>query len=448
MSYTKDNATLKVAELFAGVGGFRLGLESVHGTPFEVTFSNQFEPSKKVQHASNIYKAHWPEKTHVNQDIFAVLASESGQRAIRAASPDLLCGGFPCQDYSVAKPLSKSDGLTGKKGVLWWAIAALLKQRNMDGEPVKYVMLENVDRLISSPASCKGRDFAVILATLNSLGYSAEWRIVNAADYGYAQRRRRIFIVAYHRSTRVYQSMKTGVSTSQDSAWLSQTVLNDALPCVPRNPLDGATPALNLHSDPFDEQLHYRPLSNGKSRFSNCGLMLDGAVRTFAVDAAEIADFTEFTGQATPLTLGDIVRKTGPVPTTFYIKKEDEEKWLAAKAAKKTPRTKNSFAYNYSEGAMSFPDPLDRPSRTVITSEGGTTAARTKHAIRESSGLLRRLTPDELEALNGFPRRFTEMLGVSDATRAMLMGNALVVPLVTRIGEALHKAHVQHTSES
>jgi DNA (cytosine-5)-methyltransferase 1 len=446
MSYTKDNATLKVAELFAGVGGFRLGLESVHGTPFEVTFSNQFEPSKKVQHASNIYKAHWPEKTHVNQDIFAVLASESGQRAIRAASPDLLCGGFPCQDYSVAKPLSKSDGLTGKKGVLWWAIAALLKQRNMDGEPVKYVMLENVDRLISSPASCKGRDFAVILATLNSLGYSAEWRIVNAADYGYAQRRRRIFIVAYHRSTRVYQSMKTGVSTSQDSAWLSQTVLNDALPCVPRNPLDGATPALNLHSDPFDEQLHYRPLSNGKSRFSNCGLMLDGAVRTFAVDAAEIADFTAFTGQATPLTLGDIVRKTGPVPTTFYIKQEDEEKWLAAKAAKKTPRTKNGFTYNYSEGAMSFPDPLDRPSRTVITSEGGTTAARTKHAIRESSGLLRRLTPEELEALNGFPRGHTDMPGVSDATRAALMGNALVVPLVTRIGEALHKAHVRYAN--
>jgi DNA (cytosine-5)-methyltransferase 1 len=443
MSYTKDNATLKVAELFAGVGGFRLGLEAVHGAPFEVTFSNQFEPSKKVQHASTIYKTHWPEETHINEDVFAVLASESGQQTIREASPDILCGGFPCQDYSVAKPLSQSDGLAGKKGVLWWSIAAMLKQRIMDGEPVKYVMLENVDRLISSPASCKGRDFAVILATLNSLGYAAEWRVVNAADYGYAQRRRRVFIVAYHESTGVYQNMETAGLASASSGWLDHSVLNDALPCVPRNPLDGATPALNLHSDPFDEQLHYRPLSNGKSRFSNCGLMLDGAVRTFAVDAAEIADFTAFTGQATPLTLGDIVRKTGPVPTTFYIKQEDEEKWLAAKAAKKTPRTKNGFTYNYSEGAMSFPDPLDRPSRTVITSEGGTTAARTKHAIRESSGLLRRLTPEELEALNGFPRGHTDMPGVSDATRAALMGNALVVPLVTRIGEALHKAHVR-----
>lgn len=441
MSYSKDNNTLKVAELFAGVGGFRIGLEAIHETPFSVTFSNQFEPSKKVQHASTIYTSHWPSQTHINQDIFEVLASESGREAIREASPDVLCGGFPCQDYSVAKPLSQSNGLAGKKGVLWWSIAAVLKQRKEDDKPVKYILLENVDRLISSPASCKGRDFAVILSTLNSLGYAAEWRIVNAADFGYAQRRRRVFIVAYHESTGVYQSMKTAGLASASSGWLDESVLNDALPCVPRNALDGATPALTLHSDPFDEQLHYRPLSNGKSRFSNCGLMLDGAVRTFAVDAAEIADFTEFTGQATPLTLGDIVSRTGPVPTTFYIKRDDEEKWLAAKAAKKTPRTKNGFAYNYSEGAMSFPDPLDRPSRTVITSEGGTTATRTKHAIRESSGLLRRLTPDELEALNGFPRGFTALPGVSDVTRAMLMGNALVVPLVTRIGEALHKAH-------
>jgi DNA (cytosine-5)-methyltransferase 1 len=452
MSYTKDNATLKVAELFAGVGGFRLGLEAVHGTPFEVTFSNQFEPSKKVQHASTIYKTHWPEQTHINEDIFAVLASESGQQAIREAAPDVVCGGFPCQDYSVAKSLSQSNGLAGKKGVLWWSIATLLKQRIADGEPVKYLVLENVDRLISSPASCKGRDFSVILATLNSLGYAAEWRVVNAADYGYAQRRRRVFIVAYHKSTDGYrtlhQTLRSKGPESPDSTWLSQTILNEAFPSVPRNPLDGAASALNICAEPFDEQLRYRPLSNGKSRFANCGVMLDGEVRTFAVTATDIADFTEFTGQAKPLTLGDIVKQTGPVPTTFYVKQEDEEKWRVAKAAKSTPRVKDGFAYNYTEGAMAFPDPLDRPSRTVITSEGGTTATRTKHVIRESSGLLRRLTPDELEALNGFPRDFTAQPGVSDATRALLMGNALVVPLVTRIGEALHKAHARHTSAS
>ncbi|CAN7673370.1 DNA (cytosine-5-)-methyltransferase [Caballeronia sp. LjRoot34] len=431
---------LRVAELFAGVGGFRLGLEAVHESQFKIVLSNQFEPSRKKQHASEIYQARWPGGSHINEDIFKVLESEDGIRAIREASPDVVVGGFPCQDFSVAKPLSKSQGLAGRKGVLWWAIAELLQQRIQDAEPAKYLILENVDRLLSSPASCRGRDFAVILSTLHSLGYAVEWRVVNAADYGNAQRRKRTFIVAYHKSTGAYQRMRDEGLAASDSGWLPHTVLNSALPCVPRNSLDGVAPALNVLADPFDEQLHYRPLSNGKSRFANCGLMLGGAVRTFTVDAADIDDFREFTGHVHPLTLGDIVSKTGPVPTTFYIRQEDEEKWRAAKAAKTIPRTTNGFTYNYSEGAMLFPDPLDRPSRTIITSEGGTTATRTKHAIREPGGLLRRLVPEELEALNGFPRGFTAHPDVTDATRAMLMGNALVVPLVRRIGEALYRA--------
>ncbi|MGF6757359.1 DNA (cytosine-5-)-methyltransferase [Paraburkholderia sp. GAS42] len=433
---------LRVAELFAGVGGFRLGLEAIHGRPFKIVLSNQFEPSRKKQHASEIYQARWPGGPHINADIFSVLESEDGIQAIRKTLPDVVVGGFPCQDFSVAKPLSKSQGLAGRKGVLWWAIAKLLQQRIEDAEPVKYLILENVDRLLSSPASCRGRDFAVILSTLHSFGYAVEWRVINAAEYGNAQRRKRTFIVAHHRSTGIYQRMQNEGLAANDSGWFPHTVLNSALPCVPRNPLDGVTTALSLRSDPFDEQMHYQPLSNGKSRFANCGLMLGGAVRTFTVDTARIEDFNELTGHREALTLGDIVSKTGPVPTAFYIQKEDEDKWRAAKSAKKIPRMKNGFEYNYSEGAMPFPDPLDRPSRTIITSEGGTTATRTKHAIREPGGLLRRLVPEELEALNGFPRGFTAHPGVTDVTRSMLMGNALVVPLVRRIGEALYRAHL------
>ncbi|MFB9124380.1 DNA (cytosine-5-)-methyltransferase [Paraburkholderia dipogonis] len=436
--------TLRTLELFAGVGGFRLGLEAVQGSPFKIVLSNQFEPSRKKQHASEIYQARWPGCPHINEDIFKVLESEAGAQAIADASPEVVVGGFPCQDFSIAKPLSKSLGLAGKKGVLWWAITKLLQQRIEDAEPVKYLILENVDRLLSSPASCRGRDFSVILSTLYSLGYAVEWRTINAAEYGNAQRRRRVFIVGYHKSTDVYRKLKSEGLATDGSGWLQHTILNEALPCVPRNPLDGVAPALSLRSDPFDEQLRYQPLSSGKSRFSNCGLMLDGDVRTFTVDAADIADFSEFTGHAQPLTLADIISKTGPVPTAFYIKPRDEDKWRAAKAAKSVPRTTNGFTYNYSEGAMLFPDPLDRPARTIITSEGGTTATRTKHAIRETGGLIRRLVPEELEALNGFPRGFTAHPGVSDVTRALLMGNALVVPLVRRIGEALYKTHLNN----
>ncbi|WP_231950208.1 DNA (cytosine-5-)-methyltransferase [Paraburkholderia caribensis] len=433
---------LNVIELFAGVGGFRLGLEAVHGSPFQVKLSNQFEPSRKKQHASAIYQSHWSNDRHINEDIFKVLQSEAGRRAIRDACPDVLVGGFPCQDYSVAKPLSSSDGLAGKKGVLWWSIAKLLRQRLDDGAPVKYLILENVDRILSSPASCRGRDFAVILSTLHSLGYAAEWRIINAADYGHPQKRRRTFIVGYHESTGLHKRIRAAVSHPVSSGWYSTSILSSAFPCNATNPLNAVEPALTLRADPFDEQLSYRPLSTGRTRFENCGLMLDGHVRTCTARAAEITDFSQFCGSATPLTLGDIVRPTGPVPTDFYVSPEQEGAWRTAKGGKAIARNKDGFAYTYAEGAMAFPDPLDRPARTIITSEGGSSPSRTKHAVREASGLIRRLTPEELEALNGFPRGFTCHPGVSDVARAMLMGNALVVGLVRRIGEALYRRHL------
>jgi DNA (cytosine-5)-methyltransferase 1 len=435
-----DNG-LKVIEMFAGVGGFRLGLEAVHGRPFSVILSNQFEPSRKKQHASEIYQARWPDTRHINEDIFEVLKSSEGRQAILDAQADVVVGGFPCQDYSVARPLSASGGLAGKKGVLWWAIAGLLTQCIGNAHPVKYLILENVDRLLSSPATCRGRDFAVILATLHELGYAAEWRVINAAEYGHAQRRRRIFIVAYHRSTRLYRQMRTSLSAAE-CGWPSNAVLSAAFPAAFPNPLAAVSSALSVGSDPLTTQLWYRPLSNGRTRFENCGLMLDGEVRTCRATAIALTDFSEFTGHATPLTLGDVVRATGPVSTSFYIAPELQASWRAAKGSKAIPRSKNGFEYTYSEGAMAFPDPLDRPSRTIITSEGGTTSSRTKHAIQEPSGLIRRLTPEELEALNGFPRGFTAITGVSDTTRAMLMGNALVVGLVKRIGEALYRAHI------
>ena len=443
MSHTQESPTLNVADLFAGVGGFRLGLEAVHANPFKFTLSNQFEPSRKTQHASTIYQAHWQTGVHLNEDIYNVLESDQGRQAIRTAAPDIVTAGFPCQDYSVARPLSQSRGLAGKKGNLWWSIAKLLYLRNEDNSPVKYLILENVDRLIVSPASCRGRDFAAILATLRALGYAAEWRVVNAADYGHAQRRKRIFIIGYHESTALYRRLEAATKASPGDSPLALTLLATAFPWILRNPLDAAEPALCVRPDPLDEQLSYKPLSNGKPRFGNCGLMLNGQVYTCNADAQAIADFTEFTGHSAALTLGDVVKRTGPVPTEFFIKAEDEKRWLEAKGGKSIPRNINGFEYTYKEGAIAFPDPLDRPARTIITSEGGTTPSRTKHAVRDLSGQLRRLTPDELEELNGFPRGFTALPGISDQTRAMLMGNSLVAPLVRRIGEVLYAAHLR-----
>ena len=187
---------VRVAELFAGVGGFRLGLEQASNASarFEVVFSNQWEPSRKRQHASEVYVARFGAEDHVNANIAEIPTDHIPDH-------DLLVGGFPCQDYSVASTLQRSGGLLGKKGVLWWQIHRILSEKK---KRPGMLLLENVDRLLVSPAGQRGRDFAVMLRSLADLGYAVEWRVINAADYGMPQRRRRVFIVGHHRNSPGY----------------------------------------------------------------------------------------------------------------------------------------------------------------------------------------------------------------------------------------------------
>ncbi|HNA33096.1 MAG TPA: DNA (cytosine-5-)-methyltransferase, partial [Flavobacteriales bacterium] len=174
--------SLRVAELFAGVGGFRIGLERAGA--FQVVWSNQWEPGRRKQHASEVYTARFGTEHHVCSDIATVPTSDIPDH-------DLLVGGFPCQDYSVASTLKNAKGLVGRKGVLWWQIHRILDQKK---HKPRWLLLENVDRLLGSPAGQRGRDFAVMLASLNALGYTVEWRVINAAEHGMPQRRRRVFI--------------------------------------------------------------------------------------------------------------------------------------------------------------------------------------------------------------------------------------------------------------
>ncbi|WP_446051872.1 DNA cytosine methyltransferase, partial [Zobellia laminariae] len=206
---------LKAIELFAGVGGFRLGLEKTG--QYEVVWSNQWEPSTKAQHASIVYEERFGKENHCNEDI-----SEVSTEVI--PDGDVLVGGFPCQDYSVATTLQNSKGLIGKKGVLWWSIHRILSEKK---NPPKYLFLENVDRLLKSPSAQRGRDFAIMLKSLDDLGYAVEWRVINAAEYGMPQRRRRIFFLGYHKSTSLYKALKK----SSPSNWvLSEGTIASAFP--------------------------------------------------------------------------------------------------------------------------------------------------------------------------------------------------------------------------
>jgi len=183
-----------VCELFAGVGGFRIGLEESDPN-WNTVWANQWEPGRKSQYAYDCYVSHFGKnKNYINEDIASIDKEDIPDH-------NLLVGGFPCQDYSVARTGAK--GMEGKKGVLWWQIRDVLETKSP-----KFVLLENVDRLLKSPASQRGRDFGVILACFNDLGYTVEWRVINAADYGFAQRRRRTFIFACKNDTKYYQSIK------------------------------------------------------------------------------------------------------------------------------------------------------------------------------------------------------------------------------------------------
>ncbi len=399
MTFTEPEKPVgRVAELFAGVGGFRLGLARAG---WRTVYSNQWEPSTKRQHASEVYVHNFGSDGHSNEDICSVDRIPTDF--------DLLVGGFPCQDYSVAKSRSSATGLQGKKGVLWWEILRLTKKHRP-----KFLFLENVDRLLKSPASQRGRDFAIMLSSLGAEGYSVEWRVVNASDYGFPQRRRRVFIVAYRSRTAF------DLSTIQTAG-----VLAEALPIrLKGSPVSGKiNPDLLELSKDFGKGLKTSP-------FLNAGIFHKGQFTT--VDVESIWDGESHT-------LGDVLLSADKVPDSFFLDSATESKWSYLKGAKSEERTTaDGFKWKYTEGSMVFPDPLDRPSRTVLTGEGGTSPSRFKHVVAQN-GRLRRLHPVELERLNGFPDNWT-LLGkdqISDVRRAFFMGNALVVGLIYRVGKVL-----------
>ena len=414
---------IRVAELFAGVGGFRLGLEGWNGksattnykerleSDYEVVWSNQFEPSTKTQHASQVYESRFGSTGHCNEDISAVDISQIPDH-------DLLVGGFPCQDYSVATTLKNSKGLIGKKGVLWWSIHKILSEKEY--KP-KYLFLENVDRLLISPSGQRGRDFAIILQSLNDLGYAVEWRVINAADYGMPQRRRRIFILAYLKETSAYET----ISHISAKEWiLEQGTLAQAFPVTSENIMFPTQFRLKGDIVSISENFN----KNGVSGlFENAGLMVDGLITTIKTAPNYDGDYT---------ILKDLIQN-GEVTQDFYINEKDLEKWVYLKGPKKLiKKNTEGFEYNYSEGGMAFPDSLNKPSRTIITGEGGNAPSRFKHVILTSKGY-RRLSPVELERLNMFPDDHTKFDGASDTKRAFFMGNALVVGVIEKIGIVL-----------
>lgn len=399
---------IRVVELFAGVGGFRVGFER-SSTLFDTIWANQWEPGQKGQWAYKCYVKNFgnPEKCS-NEDIATVIN--------KVPEHDLLCGGFPCQDYSVAHTGAK--GIEGKKGVLWWSINKIVKLRHPN-----YILLENVDRLLKSPAKQRGRDFGIILRCLMDEGYYVEWRVINGAEYGYAQRRRRVFILAYKKGTKLYSELNKRLDDENGMRkWiLGEGVFGSAFPVDVENVVRTKKTDVSGYKDLVDIT------DNFSAQFNNSGAMANGKV--LSLETTPIYEH--------PTALSQII-ENNLVDEHYFISDDKMDKWKYLKGAKKIERTSTSgFKYIFSEGAIAFPDPLDKPARTMLTSESSLN--RSTHIIEDPrSKKLRKLTPIECERINGFPDNWTNT-DMPERQRYFIMGNALVVPIIERIANELVK---------
>lgn len=451
-----------VCELFAGVGGFRCGLNGIDSIEnkkeekWDTVWFSQWEPAEKnTQYAHDCYVYRFGTSLDMDgNDTTNYNIEEVDKKKI----PDfnLLVGGFPCQDYSVASSLATSKGLDGKKGILWWSIREVLEAKQPP-----FVLLENVDRLLKSPAKQRGRDFGIILACFRDEGYTVEWRVINAAEYGYQQRRRRTFIFAYKNGTNYEKNI------SEKITYKSELEIEDKRVAMTKVLLKDGFFAETFAVHPVDaKKLQIEVLPEGLGElsdsfsfgFENTGIMKDGVIYT-------VKTTPEYNGKQ--ITLGDIM-ETGDVEEQYFIPeeklyytnpevshsdetlerlpKEKRQTWQYIKGAKKLPRKAgNGHEYIFSEGPIAMIDAYDKPARTMLTSEGN--FSRTTHIVKDKkSGRIRFLTATETERIQGFPTNHTKYCLVNGETvemplnkRRFMMGNALVVNLVADMEKTLDK---------
>lgn len=406
-----NESKIRVVDLFAGVGGFHLGLSRA-SKQYQVIWANQFEPSRKNQFAYKIYKKNFPQTPISNEDITKLNKDD-------IPDMDLLVAGFPCQDYSVATVGAK--GIVGRKGVLWWELREVIKCK----EP-KYLLFENVDRLLVSPGVRSintGRDFGIILRTLSDLGYGVSWKMVNAADYGYPQRRRRTFIFAFKKGTNFYEKISKIVKENDDAIieFLKE------MPPFSSSMLNKSTSNLSqIDLNSFETLEEFSNEFFVKKGFRKTGFISDG--RVFMTDYKPKTREEKMIGNLLIKNIDDEV---------LYLSPEKIEKFEELKKGfRKVKTSRAGYQYKYGMGSMQFPDPLDKPARTIVTSESS--LSRMSHVVRDpGNNRLRVLSPIETERINTFPDDWTKLEGVNYSNRYFTMGNALVVDLIKEIGEQM-----------
>lgn len=427
---------MKVLELFAGVGGFRIGLENADKQLFKTKWANQWEPSRKSQDAFEVYEYHFPNSENINISI-----SDITDEQFSKMDADMIVGGFPCQDYSVARSKKDEKGIEGKKGVLFWEII-----RATEIIKPKYLILENVDRLLKAPSKQRGRDFAIMLTAFNNLGYSVEWRVINAADYGRSQRRRRVFFFVYRNDTVFAQKIDNLYEKKEeifednryDDYIFNQGLFAKQFPIKPI-----AVKNRHVFYELPNDIVEVSDTFTGT--VWNTGVMRHG--KYYSID-------TEPNYNGNAITLGEILQDEEEVPEKYFITDPAKlEKFQFLRGPKRIERTSaTGHTYIYSEGGMAPYDDLNLPGRTMLTSEG--TVNRSTHFLKVD-GKYRLITPVEAERLQDFPDNWTSkkkladgsIVDVSDKMRMFFMGNALVTEIVKKIGIYIKKWEEKYGSD-
>ncbi len=413
---------MKVLELFAGVGGFRVGLENADKKFFETKWANQWEPSRKSQDAFQVYDYHFPNSDNIDDSIVDITDEK-----FASMDADMIVGGFPCQDYSVARSKKNEQGIEGKKGVLFWEIIRATRIIKP-----KYLILENVDRLLKAPSKQRGRDFAIMLTAFNNLGYSVEWRVINAAEYGRSQRRRRVYFFVYRNdlkfAKRIDKKFELGNDIVEEK--YDDYIFSDGL-FATQFPVTTEIVKKRRAYYELDDDI-VAVSDNFTGTVWNTGIMRHGKYYT-------IETVPNYKGKS--LTLGDILQSEEEVDEKYYITDTEKlKKFQYLRGAKRIERTSSDgFSYIFSEGGMSPYDDESLPGRTMLTSEGSVN--RSTHLLFRNNRY-RLITPIEAERLQDFPDDWTskkklsteEVTEVSDRMRLFFMGNALVTDIVKEIG--------------
>ena len=439
---------LKVFSMFDGVGGFIVGLDEANKKMnkkfFKVTDTNQFEPSRKAQDAFEVGVYNYPKINHSNEDIMQVSSEYFDE--MKANGVNMIVGGFPCQDYSVARSKKHEMGIEGKKGVLFWEII-----RAVNHIKPEYLILENVDRLLKSPSKQRGRDFAIMLGAFNQLGYTVEWRVINAADYGAPQRRRRVFFFIYKNDSTF--AKKHGIKDLSPESFEAYIYKKGLF--AKQFPVEKSANKNRIYTDKLSEldehsEEYIVDISNNfTGKVWNTGLMKDGIYYT--IDTTPVFEKAMTLGEVVQTAKEYYVQEHGEKAYKVYIQNyviQDEDKikkFQYLRGPKKIERTtEEGFTYIFSEGGMSETDDLSLPGRTMLTSEGSVN--RSTHFLKEGNQF-RLLTPNEAELLQCFPCDWTKYKKQSDGTvtevndrmRYFFMGNALVTSIVERIGIGIAK---------